>query len=1255
MTDPPPKKFGSLRDRIAAFENKGGAPPGPAPAPAPRPKPGNLTWQPKPASTPASPKRDTDEGESGAGNRPGMSAADAKESIGKLSLKERMAALQGSTAFGGGAPPPRPTGEKPKWKPPPVVQRVEPIGGGDEEKEKEEPVPAIATSPSEDVEKEAGEEESPHTVDETKHDEAGEEQKEKEYGEPDPEEEERQRRAALAARMARLGGARVGMGPPIFGKKPDLPPKRKSTKDEEKPKAEEKPDEEEVLKEEQKTVDAEGASATTEIAAPEVVVSPTLQEAAATELPPSTAEDSATQGSGVFLPLLAQPVFVRIDVDPLLLGGVSNEPRVSDYEHEHEQSTPPHDVHAQAIMEAVEDEDEATEARGDREFVHERLAEDEEREPYEDSEDHRFSRETKDEPETIEEEANEPSVQSPPPPLARRPLPTPPVATIISNDDAGTVALSPPPPPRRDFPPPPVRVAVPPPPPHAPPVDEEDIKEERVPSPEPEGEDAYTKHAREVGLEHEDEEHVSRAVEEEDEYVYHGGHEEASIHDDAGHDAHGREEFVPPPPPLRHAAVPPPPPLVDEEEEEEAPEEEEEPVPPPPPRRSSTHPPPVRAPPPDDDEDVLEIAEFEDNAEEQEPAPPPPPPRHPRPIFSIPTPLDVSGVGKPAPPTLRRSTQEQEILDDSDGDPIDPAFYSPRSPGTQKSAGWGSLPSSSPASSPPPQPPAQLVSPPPAASPPLPPQRVISPPPPPQRVVSPPIAPERDAFPPYARSPPPPPVSTRPDIASPASEQPESKEDEVDAEQARRRTIAERMAKLGGIRFGAPPPVPAVRRPAPALEHEGEHEGEEDNPIEAEETSPADEEEDEFARKQRIAARIAGMGGMRFGMLPGAPAPKPAPAVMSPPPPKRSAPVPPAPPAAEDEDEREGESDYQHVSDSDGAGHEESELEEVTYTDADEDVPPPPVPDRGTRRASTGPPPVPQGFASPPPVPRSRPPPPSSFGYPPPPHAPPPPTTQETQGDFVLVDQAENTDEPPPPPPPRAARPPARAPPGHQAGEASSIPSIDFGGETDLSLSGQWSEDSTSYPPTTPGKSPVASIPSEPPTQPPAPNAPVQPRAEQHLTPDELQTHWGRVGVQVHEISAAFYEKSKKSVVGDGSYRGFVNTVLSHVPNAAQPTDSLDSFGYLVYSQSAAAVHRRVSDIMPGDVAVVYDAKFKGHKGLQSYHQSVGVGEPLVGIVGDFESKKSKVKVYQANQHVGQQSVESVSYRLEDLKSGSVK
>jgi hypothetical protein len=43
----------------------------------------------------------------------------------------------------------------------------------------------------------------------------------------DEEEEERQRRAALAARMAKLGGARIGMGAPVFGRPAVPPPSKK--------------------------------------------------------------------------------------------------------------------------------------------------------------------------------------------------------------------------------------------------------------------------------------------------------------------------------------------------------------------------------------------------------------------------------------------------------------------------------------------------------------------------------------------------------------------------------------------------------------------------------------------------------------------------------------------------------------------------------------------------------------------------------------------------------------------------------------------------------------------------------------------------------------------------------------------------------------------------------------------------------------------------------------------------------------------
>ena len=185
MSESKPKP-GSLRDRIAAFEKKPDQTS--APAPVPRPKPGNLQWKPKAASPPSSPPATTDTKPVSGG---GMSASDAKESIGKGgSLRERMAALQGKGAFGGQPSPPlpippKPAVDRPKWKPSPSPKEV--------------------VVESEETEETEVTEESLEPV---KEDEP----------ESDPEEEERQRRAALAARMARLGGARVGMGPPVFGK-----------------------------------------------------------------------------------------------------------------------------------------------------------------------------------------------------------------------------------------------------------------------------------------------------------------------------------------------------------------------------------------------------------------------------------------------------------------------------------------------------------------------------------------------------------------------------------------------------------------------------------------------------------------------------------------------------------------------------------------------------------------------------------------------------------------------------------------------------------------------------------------------------------------------------------------------------------------------------------------------------------------------------------------------------------------------------
>lgn len=219
--DKPRPKPGSLRDRIAAFEQK---PAEQAPAPTPRLKPGHVQWKPRTSSPPASPppggSADAPSPERKYGGaRGGMTAADAKESIGMGgSLKDRMAALQGRGAFAAPAPappPPKPAADRPKWKPPVQAQSPEhehehEVQDQEHAKaevlEAEERASALSvTSPT----AELAEGEAYHD------DEGGEEP-----ADADAEEEERKRRAAIAARMARLGGARFGMAAPMYAPKP---------------------------------------------------------------------------------------------------------------------------------------------------------------------------------------------------------------------------------------------------------------------------------------------------------------------------------------------------------------------------------------------------------------------------------------------------------------------------------------------------------------------------------------------------------------------------------------------------------------------------------------------------------------------------------------------------------------------------------------------------------------------------------------------------------------------------------------------------------------------------------------------------------------------------------------------------------------------------------------------------------------------------------------------------------------------------
>ena len=142
-----------------------------------------------------------------------MSASDAKESISRGgTLRERMAALQGKGAFGDPSPAlsvsPKPVIEKPKWKPPPRASPPPINDGAAGRAASPSPPPRRTVSPSSDVLSKADEGEADAVATEG------------DRGSPEPEEEERQRRAAIAARMARLGGARIGMAPPVIAPKP---------------------------------------------------------------------------------------------------------------------------------------------------------------------------------------------------------------------------------------------------------------------------------------------------------------------------------------------------------------------------------------------------------------------------------------------------------------------------------------------------------------------------------------------------------------------------------------------------------------------------------------------------------------------------------------------------------------------------------------------------------------------------------------------------------------------------------------------------------------------------------------------------------------------------------------------------------------------------------------------------------------------------------------------------------------------------
>ncbi|RXK36785.1 hypothetical protein M231_05946 [Tremella mesenterica] len=164
-------------------------------------------------------------------------------------------------------------------------------------------------------------------------------------------------------------------------------------------------------------------------------------------------------------------------------------------------------------------------------------------------------------------------------------------------------------------------------------------------------------------------------------------------------------------------------------------------------------------------------------------------------------------------------------------------------------------------------------------------------------------------------------------------------------------------------------------------------------------------------------------------------------------------------------------------------------------------------------------------------------------------------------------------------------------------------------------------------------------------------SSPVQTRGSMSVNRPgyaELQEASKTFGGRLAGAARGLFEQGRRGNYGDGSPAGFVLLAMERA-GLAPP---LQQWGLVIYEQEVSSVLRRYDEPRPGDIAAFYDAKLKGKKGLQSYSQAVGsVEEPLVGVVIEFDEKRhNKIRVWQVERGLP----EEVSYRCDDLKSGRI-
>ncbi|KAF8690094.1 SH3 protein, partial [Rhizoctonia solani] len=143
-----------------------------------------------------------------------------------------------------------------------------------------------------------------------------------------------------------------------------------------------------------------------------------------------------------------------------------------------------------------------------------------------------------------------------------------------------------------------------------------------------------------------------------------------------------------------------------------------------------------------------------------------------------------------------------------------------------------------------------------------------------------------------------------------------------------------------------------------------------------------------------------------------------------------------------------------------------------------------------------------------------------------------------------------------------------------------------------------------------------------------------------------------KIGVVVKQRAIALSKRGSTTATQGlkSAPAGFVESILEGINGAYK-----GSYGWLIFTQKESTVQHQSGDIMPGDIVVMMDVVFKRRRfgGLES--RTILVSGELFGVLGEFEPKKRKLKVWNPfSWPTIYAPDEPVSYCLDDLKNGVV-